>query len=156
MMLMLLRIRLPLSLLLVVASTATAFVLVKPNDAACRPITRLQEAIDSGKSELQDANHSRRAFLAASGFAGMALISSSPESAEAIGPIKIDLENPKYSAKPCPKVRNHALSVACMLADSLTVSHVHTFCASILIISGQTNSRRKGNAGYARALRHCG
>lgn len=106
-MMLMLRIRLPLSLLLVVASTAAAFVVVKPNGAAtCRRLSPLcQESVDSGKREQQDVTPSRRAFLAASGFVGMALISSSPESAEAIGPIKIDLENPKYTAKPCPKVQ---------------------------------------------------
>lgn len=47
----------------------------------------------------------RRAFLAASAFAGVAVMSPQGQRAEAIGPIKIDLENPKYTAAPCPKDR---------------------------------------------------
>jgi hypothetical protein len=122
---LLLRNHLPLSLLLVVASTAAAFVIVvKPNDAACRRITPLlamcQESIDSHQREQQDATtSSRRAFLVASGFAGMTLISST-ESVEAIGPIKIDLDNPKYSAKPCPKVRRSNHVVSLVLASTNT------------------------------------
>ncbi|CAB9499853.1 expressed unknown protein [Seminavis robusta] len=81
------------------AASASAFVTNNQHPNKVQTVCH-ESATSSGNDSA-----SRRAFLAASGFAGMTLISSfsSPPTAQAIGPVKIDLDNPVYSARPCPK-----------------------------------------------------
>ena len=85
--------------LFVAASAATAF------NGSNLPQKQQSRTICQSSGDDNQSFSSRRAFLASSAFAGIALVGSSPESAEAIGPVKIDLTNPKYTAAPCPKVR---------------------------------------------------
>ena len=106
------------SIFLVAASNAGAFMVLVPlNDAPLR-LSRVSRPVPCRDSVSRNLHiddehrqrHSRREFLTASGIVGtVALITSNYplESAEAIGPIKIDLENPRYTAKPCPKVGQH-------------------------------------------------
>lgn len=85
---------------LLVAASATAF------HGSNLPQQQQRRTICLASEDDNQSFSSRRAFLAFSAFAGIALVGSPPESAEAIGPVKIDLSNPKYTAAPCPKVRN--------------------------------------------------
>lgn len=60
--------------------------------------------LDASKARAEDAaGPSRRDFLGSSLLVTGALMVR-PDESEAIGPVKIDLLNPKYSAVVCPKV----------------------------------------------------
>jgi len=76
-------------------------------------------------TQSEDANRedfsSRRNFLVSSAVVGMALMAppTGVEQAEAIGPVKIELVNPKYTASICPKVSQALLrSKACNIRSS--------------------------------------
>jgi len=82
--------------LLAVAGGASAF---QPIATPSRLSTALQQAPN-------DQSLSRRDWFATTaGAAAVAagVLSSKPAPAEAVGPIKINLLNPKYVARPCPK-----------------------------------------------------
>ena len=51
------------------------------------------------------AEADRRAFLGTSAALAAGAALWKPSSAQAVGPVKIDLKNPVYTAKPCPKER---------------------------------------------------
>jgi hypothetical protein len=84
------------------AATTSAFVV---RDVSTRQtLTQLHESTQQDTtSNSQDAS-SRRTFLATSAVAAAATFLPPPPKAEAIGPVRIDLLNPRYYAKPCPKV----------------------------------------------------
>jgi hypothetical protein len=86
-------------LLVATVATASAFGLSHWRVVKPRYATKCYASCGVGKEEGQD----RRAFLFTSAFAAAAFVAPRQE-VEAIGPIKIDLLNPRYSAKPCPKV----------------------------------------------------
>lgn len=68
--------------------------------------SRLAVSVSGNDDDNHPSASSRRAFLVSSAVAGIALATPTPEdNAEAIGPVKVDLKNPKYTAAPCPKVR---------------------------------------------------
>ena len=86
----------------VVVASTSAFVV---RDVSTRQfLTQLHESTQQDTaSSSQDAS-SRRTFLATSAVVAAATFLPSPPKAEAIGPVRIDLVNPRYFAKPCPKV----------------------------------------------------
>lgn len=87
-----------LTSLIAAAFSASAFVTPRDPQHPRSPIG-CQAKLFSEYDDLQ----SRRAFLGVVAFAGMAIVSPPPAPANAIGPVKIDLSNPVYSARPCPK-----------------------------------------------------
>jgi len=87
--------------LLMASTTASAF---SGNNNAPRQQSPTNICDTSVTNDNQSFS-TRRAFLASSAIAGLALASPPPEIAHAIGPVKIDLKNPKYKAVKCPPVR---------------------------------------------------
>jgi hypothetical protein len=71
------------------------------------PATLGFQAVEKPRLKLTKCRASRRDLLACAitTAASAALLGIKPEPALAIGPVKIDLLNPTYSAVPCPKDR---------------------------------------------------
>jgi len=92
-----------------IVSTVTAFVAVSSSTLAFQPIaSRLQckTELHAGAS-IDNTLSSRRDWLVTSAVAAAGLASAGfatpPQPVQAVGPVKINLLNPTYTAKPCPK-----------------------------------------------------
>lgn len=94
-----------LSLSLFVSAASTVAFGFQPNLALHQRLTECRAAASSSQQESTDLA-SRRDFFAgvigASAVAATCLVGH-PQEAQAVGPVKINLLNPKYTAIPCPK-----------------------------------------------------
>mmetsp|Transcript_21781 Transcript_21781/g.30344 ORF Transcript_21781/g.30344 Transcript_21781/m.30344 type:complete len:254 (-) Transcript_21781:1917-2678(-) len=91
-------------ILSVLVASSSAFA---PASFSKTTTTNLASATNSDSDD--SAVASRRSFLSTSAATAVATIAfglvTPPQPAQAVGPVKVDLINPKYSAAPCPKDR---------------------------------------------------
>mmetsp|Transcript_28088 Transcript_28088/g.39493 ORF Transcript_28088/g.39493 Transcript_28088/m.39493 type:complete len:257 (-) Transcript_28088:192-962(-) len=91
------------------ASVATSSAFSPASFAKTTTTTSLAATTTNTNGEDSTSVASRRSFLSTSAATAAATIAfglaTPPQPAEAVGPVRVDLTNPKYSAAPCPKDR---------------------------------------------------